>query len=158
MTKTKAADKDQTKPKHERNPTRKRRKGTSDITITTQNEKGVPHKTIEDKLLTFFEEQRFKNTQIIGLSETNLNWHNPAIYSRIRKLFQYTYVRGHLMTATIPMTTSSNWKPGGKMIGFNRQIVARMIKKGTDKYGRWDWLIIQRTKLTHWALFSCMCL
>ena len=127
------------------NKKRRKKKGI-DITIMTQNAKGVPHQQMEDKLLPFFEEQRVNKVQIVGMSETNLNWHSERIYHKVRRIFQYSYVRGYLMTATSPITTSIDWKPGGNLLGMSRDIVSKTLKRGTDKYGRWAWMALQRTK------------
>ena len=53
--------------------------------------------SVDTDLSLYLEERRNKEISILGLSETNVDWRDYTVYTRIQSILRRTYYRGKLI-------------------------------------------------------------
>ena len=108
----------------------------------------LAHRIDDDKFSAFLEHSQKKEMKLFGLTETNVNWRNEAIFKVILGTFRYSYPGGKFLIATSNIHKKGKYKPGGVLVGMEQSVIARMQEHGKDKMARWTYTKLEWTRGT----------
>ena len=113
------------------------------IRLYTQNINGIPLKDIEDEFHHMLSMMVMRDINVIGWSETNIEWYDSQIYQKLYKVMKQHYKGGSWKPCTSGIPMHSNYKPGGNIMILNKRMKSRTITVSKDEMGRWVWTVIQ---------------
>lgn len=115
-------------------------KNCNTVRIWSQNFNGISR---QNKFKTFAEEIVTLNSveaQIITITETNLNAHNTYVSDQLSSVFdEVSPGSQHILTSTKTSHSSETLQFGGTLTLSQGHMALRIAKKGSDKYGRYQW-------------------
>ena len=94
---------------------------------------------------------------VLGLSETNVNWNNPFVRDKWRQLVQSAWEKSKIITSSIKDgDKSSTYKPGGATMILRNKYASMVSSLGGDEMGRWVWATLGggKNKVT---IITCYC-
>ena len=91
---------------------------------------------------TFVANLKRKEVAIFGIQETNRNFANPIMISSFHNVIRNvnTHHTGAVSSAMIDWPTK--YQPGGTAVSAMNHWATRVTSKGSDKYGRWSWIVM----------------
>jgi len=116
------------------------RKNSNTVRICAQNFNGVSR---QNKFKNFAEEIVTLNSvesQIITITETNLNAHNTYVTDQLSSVFdEVSPGSQYVMSSTKTSHSSETLQFGGALTLSQGHMALRIAKKGYDKFGRYHW-------------------
>ena len=116
------------------------RKNNQSVRIWAQNFNGIDRqnnfKHFADEIITI----NSVETQIIAITETNLNSHNTYVTDQLTSVFEeITPGSQFVMSSTNISHPSETLQYGGALTLSQGHMAMRIAKKGKDKFGRYHW-------------------
>ena len=77
---------------------------------------------------------------VLGLSETNVNWNNPHERNKWNRMIQRMWPKGKILTASIKDGDwTSTYTPGGVSMTIRGRYASMISASRSDEMGRWVW-------------------
>jgi len=85
------------------------------------------------------------NTGLLGLAETNVNWHHPRVLGKFHKSLRKVWKHTALSTSSTKADFQSEIQPGGTITLACGHWTLRVLQKGVDPFGlgRWSYLTLR---------------
>ena len=118
-------------------------KGENIIRLYSQNINGIAVDKIDEVLTQNLDVMMDREVDIMGWSETNLEWNSYPVHLQAQRTFKKQYTGGKWITTTSSIPSETNLKPGGNALGLNADTNSRTNLTGKDKLGRWVWATME---------------
>ena len=112
------------------------------IQIYTQNIDGISTKNTEDHFHHILTSMADRDVDVMGFAETNIEWNDPVINSKLYKIMKQHFPGGNWKPSTSNIQMETIYKPGGNLIVTNKSIRSRTLHTEADNKGRWAWQVL----------------
>ena len=118
-----------------------RHKNKNEIRIYTQNIDGISTKHPTDHFHQMMQTMVDREVDIVGFSETNIEWTDPHINQQLYNIMKRHIPGGYWRPSTSKIPMGTLYKPGGNLLITNKTIRARTLHTDADDKGRWTWTV-----------------
>ena len=87
--------------------------------LGSHNIRGIQMATLENEFELYLSDLHSKNVDVLGLSETNVNWKDFQVKANITNNFKQIYIRYFLIGSSSNEEVRHEHKPGGAALLLN---------------------------------------
>ena len=116
-----------------------RPKPSNTLRIYSQNIQGIPTTNTKEHFHAMLSTMTDREVDVFGWSETNLEWNDYKLNSEMFPIFKKHFPQGKWLPSTSQIPFTTNYKPGGNLMGIHKNANARTHQTHRDPMGRWCW-------------------
>ena len=123
-----------------------RPKPTDTLRIYSQNVQGIPTTHTKEHFHAMLTTMTDREVDVFGWAETNLEWNDYKLNAELFPIFKKHFPQGKWLPSTSKIPFTTNYKPGGNLMGIHKNANARTHQTHRDPMGRWCWSRLEGKK------------
>ena len=121
-------------------------KPTDTLRIYSQNVQGIPTTNTKEHFHAMLTTMTDREVDVFGWAETNLEWNDYKLNAELFPIFKKHFPQGKWLPSTSKIPFTKNYKPGGNLMGIQKNANARTHQTHRDPMGRWCWSRLEGEK------------